>query len=100
MSKRVWYILASTGASWSAAALRINAGIESGPVALNGFIPLSSLWTPFQLTSMLGILGNGLGPLSGRELVSSFVNTDTNWLLRMLALSTGAIILEEAILVL
>ena len=44
------------------------------------------MWTPFQLTSMLGILGYGLGPLSGRELVSSFVNTDTNWLLRMLAL--------------
>ena len=31
------------GASSSAAALRINAGIESGPVALNGFNPLRSL---------------------------------------------------------
>ena len=29
--------------SWSEAVLRINAGKESGPVALNGFIPLSSL---------------------------------------------------------
>ena len=41
--------------------------------ALNGFNPLSSLLTPFQLTFMLGMLGYGLGPLSGRELISLFV---------------------------
>ena len=74
------------GASWSAAAFRINAGMESGPVALNDFNPLRSLWTPFQFTLMFGISGWGLGPLSGIELVSSLVKTDSNWLLRMLAL--------------
>ena len=30
--------------------------------------------------------GGGLGPLSGSELVSSLVKTDSNWLLSMLAL--------------
>ena len=47
------------GASWSAAAFRINAGMESGPVALNDFNPLRSLCTPFQFTSMFGISGWG-----------------------------------------
>ena len=61
------------GASWSAAAFRMNAGIESGPVALKDFRPFSSLWTPFQLIAMSGISGWGLGPLSGSELVSSLV---------------------------
>ena len=37
VSSEVWYILASIGASSSAAPLRINAGMESGPMALNGF---------------------------------------------------------------
>ena len=45
-------------------------------MALNGFNPLSSF------TSMLAMFG----PLSGRELVSIFVKTDTNKSLRMLAL--------------
>ena len=46
--------------------------MESGPVALKVFEPFSSLWTPFQLTSSLGISGYGLGPLSGIVLVSFF----------------------------
>ena len=75
-SNEVWYILASIVASSPAAALRVNAGM-----VLNGFNPL---------TSMLGMLGYGLGPLSGKELVSSFVKTDT----------AAAVALEQIILVL
>ena len=41
--------------------------MESCPVAFKVFD--SSLWTPFQLTSSLGISGYGLGPLSGIVLV-------------------------------
>ena len=74
------------GASWSAAAFRINAGMESGHVALKDFRPSRRLWIPFQLTSMSGISGWGQGPLSGSELVSSLMKTDINWLMRMLAL--------------
>ena len=66
--------------SKSAAPLRIKAGMESG------FSPLRSLCTSFQLTSVVGIAGHGLGPLSGSELVSSLVKIGWNWVLMMLAL--------------
>ena len=81
VSSEVWNIIASIGASSSAAALRINAGIEFGR-----FQSVEKFLNSFQLTSMMYMLGYGLVPLSGRELVSSFVKTDTNWSLRMLAL--------------
>ena len=38
------------------------------------------------LIVLSGIFGWELGPLSGSELGFSFVKTDSNWLLRMLAL--------------
>ena len=52
--------------------------MEPGLVALNGFSLLRSLCNLFQFTSMVGISGYGLGPLSGNELISSLVKTDWN----------------------
>ena len=46
---------------------------------------LSSLWTPFQLTSMFAIFGCGIDLLSGMILVSSLVNTDSNCLYRIVS---------------
>ena len=60
--------------------------MEAGPVALKVFRPLSSLWTPFQLTSVSGISKCGLGPLSGMVLVSYLEKTDSNCLFRIFAL--------------
>ena len=48
---------------------------------------------------MLGMLGYGLVPLSGRELVSSFVKTDIYWSFRMLAL-LELLLLRKASLIL
>ena len=42
--------MARAGASSSAAAFRMNAGIESGPVAFWVLSFFKSLWTPFQST--------------------------------------------------
>ena len=53
--------------------------MESGPVALKGFSSLRNLCIPFQFTTVEGISGYGLVPLSVSEVVSSLVKTDWNW---------------------
>lgn len=69
VSNEVLYILASSGASWSAAAWRMKVGIISNLVALNDFRPMRSSWAPFQWTCMSGMSASGLGPLFERKLV-------------------------------
>ena len=65
LSREGWYSCDRKGASWSAAAFRINAEMETDPVALKDFSPFRSLWTPFQFIALSGTSGWGLGPLSG-----------------------------------
>ena len=59
-----WNNKARAGASSFAAAFRMNAGIEAGPVALRVLRFFRSLWTPFQSTLISGMLGVVLVPLS------------------------------------
>ena len=73
-------------ASSSAAAFRMNAGIESGPVALCVLRFINSSWT-FQSTLISGMLGVVLVPLSGILVRSSCVKTDLNCTLRISALA-------------
>ena len=57
-SNDVSYSFVKIGASWSTAAFKIKAGMESGPGALKGFSPLRSLCTAFQFTSVIGMSGH------------------------------------------
>ena len=59
-------------------------GIASGPVALCGLMSLSSLTAAFLLTTIGGKLGWLACFNFGRVEVSSTVNTEANWSLRML----------------
>lgn len=78
-----WAILQSAGVISSASSFRKRADMASGPVALCALRLLNSLWTPRGLMTMLSIVENGLGPLSGVWLVSSEVKMDLNCSFRM-----------------
>lgn len=68
-SKESWYILVRYGAKDSALWFKMNAGILSGPEALNGRSPFSSFNTP--LSWILLIVEYGLGLKSRKALRSS-----------------------------
>lgn len=80
----------------SASSFRKRADMASGPVALCALRLLNSLWTPRGLMTMLSIVENGLGPLSGVWLVSSEVKTDLNCSFRMLALDCGSLVISPS----
>ena len=75
-SKDSWNSIARAGAYSSAAAFRMKAGIESGPVALYVLRFFKSLCTRFQSTLISTMLGVELVPLSGMLVRSSSVNIE------------------------
>ena len=62
-------------------------GNRVGPETLWGFRLSKSFWTPEVDNSMSGIAGKKISPLSGIGPPGFWVNTELNWLLRMVALS-------------
>ena len=66
-------IFVITGASSSAAVLRMNVGMVSGPAALYGFKFFSSLMIPGIVTTILSIVVYGLVSFSGKWSVFSLV---------------------------
>ena len=58
----------------SLVALRIFALIALGPVALWVWRPFNKFSMPWHVTLISGIVGRGLGPLSGKLLKGSLVN--------------------------
>ena len=86
VSSENWNNLDSAGANSDDAAWSIFVGIWSDPAALFTFRFFCSLYTPFSVMFMSGMLLKLLGPLFGIGPSSSLVKTDVNWSFRMLAL--------------
>ena len=82
-------MMVSIGATANDMVLRNRDDIWSGPLALLGFRPSSSLRTPFSVTVISGAVVYGDSPRSGILLESSLVNTEENWLLRISAFYFG-----------
>ena len=70
----------------SLVSLRILTLMASGPHALWILRSFRRFSMPCVVIEMSGIVGYGLGPLSGRSLAGSLVNTDFNCLFNGLAL--------------
>ena len=68
-----WKIAVSTGASWSAARIRMRVGMPSGPDALCGLRSFNNYNTPSLWTWIRFMAVYGLFPLSGSAEVSSLV---------------------------
>ena len=58
LSRDFWKVIAKAGVMTGATSFRTVACRPSGPAALDGFRPASSLRTPLSVTGMLGILAN------------------------------------------